>query len=163
MGTTREEVCENTARKLAGAEAGLAARPVVVGLDGFVDAITAVVDKRYSAEHYDPVRTIGALAEKIRRAAGESSNYELVVKQRKLGGNGPILANAFAALGLSVTYLGALGHPVLDPVFDDLARRAKVFSVAQPGQTDALEFDDGKLMLGKHESLGDVSWENLVA
>ena len=163
MGETREEICERTARKLADAESGLAQRPVLVGLDGFVDSIIAVVDKRYSAEHYDPVRTISALAEKIQHAAGESSNYELVVKRRKLGGNGPILAHAFATLGLDVTYIGALGYPVRDPVFDDLARRARVISVAQPGQTDALEFDDGKLMFGKHETLGDVTWKNLVA
>src|SRR2546426_7127646 len=29
--------------------------------------------------------------------------------------------------------------------------------------TDALEFDDGKIMLGKHYSLKDVTWENICA
>jgi len=163
VGATREQVCENAARKLSDAVPGLGGKKVLVGFDGFVDSIISVVDKRYSSEHYDPVRTIGDLAEKVRLAAGESSNYELVVKRRKLGGNGPILANALASLGVDVTYIGALGYPSRDPVFDDLARRARVFSVAQSGQTDALEFDDGKLMLGKYESLADVSWDNLVA
>ena len=40
--------------------------------------------------------------------------------------------------------------------------RPKVISIAEPGHTDALEFDDGKLMLGKHESLNEVNWDNLV-
>jgi hypothetical protein len=163
VGATREQICDSTARSVSAAIPNLAARPALVGLDGFVDSIISIVDKRYSATHYDPVRTIGAFAEKVRRAAGESSNYELVVKQRKLGGNGPILANALATLGLGVTYVGALGYPARDPAFDGLAQRARTISVAQPGQTDALEFDDGKLMLGKHESLGEVTWERLVA
>ena len=89
--------------------------------------------------------------------------WKLVVKQRKLGGNGPIMANALACLGLGVTYLGCVGYPEIDPVFHDFARRAEVKSIAEPGHTDALEFDDGKLLLGKYESLGNVSWENLVA
>ena len=57
------------------------------------------------------MRTIGAIGQKILNASGQSSNYELVVKQRKLGGNGPIMANALACLGLDVTYLGNLGYP----------------------------------------------------
>jgi sugar/nucleoside kinase (ribokinase family) len=136
---------------------------VLVGLDGFVDEIIAVVDKRFSDEAYDPVRTIGGLADKIAAAAGESSNYELVVRQRKLGGNGPILANALASLGFGVTYVGNLGYPAIDPVFEQLAGRARVISIAEPGHTDALEFDDGKIMLVKSASMKDVSWENLIA
>src|SRR5262249_50460330 len=133
------------------------------GLDGFVDQIIAVVDKRFNDKAYEPVRTIGAMAAKIANAAGESSNYELVVRQRKLGGNGPIMANAIASLGLGVTYIGNLGYPAIDPVFDEFAGRARLISIAAPGQTDALEFDDGKLMLVKSASMQEVNWKNLVA
>ena len=121
-----------------------------VGLDGFVDEIIAVVDKRHDCERFDAVRTIAAIGEKIRTAAGKSSNYELVVKQMKLGGNGPIMANALAALGLGVTYIGSVGYPDVHPVFRDFATRAASSSIGEPGHTDALEFDDGKLMLGKY-------------
>ena len=135
----------------------------LIGLDGFVDEIIAVVGTRHDPDHYEPVESIAAMAGKILAASGESSNYELVVKQRKLGGNGPIMANALAALGLDVTYIGSLGHPHLDPVFGDFAARARVISIADPGHTDALEFADGKLMLTKTEILADVNWDNLVA
>ena len=37
-----------------------------------------------------------------------------------------------------------------------------MIGIAEPGHTDALEFADGKLMLGKLQTLGDVNWENLV-
>ncbi len=114
-------------------------------------------------DRYEAMKTIDVLGDKILAAAGQSSNYELLVKQTKLGGNGPIMANALAAAGLPVTYIGNLGYPAMHPVFAELAKRAKeVISIAEPGHTDALEFEDGKLMLGKHQTLGDISWENLL-
>jgi sugar/nucleoside kinase (ribokinase family) len=103
------------------------------------------------------------MGQKILAASGASSNYELVVKQRKLGGNGPIMANALAHIGLGVTYVGSLGFPDIHPVFQEFASKARVISVADAGETDALEFSDGKLMFGKYGSLGDVNWENLLA
>jgi hypothetical protein len=48
-------------------------------------------------------------------------------------------------------------------VFEDFARRNDVRTIAEPGLTDALEFDDGKLMLGKTVHLADITWENIQA
>src|SRR5213079_1163521 len=62
-----------------------------------------------------------------------------------------------------VTYIGCLGHPTIHSVFEEFAQRAKVISIAKPGHTDALEFDDGKLMLGKHQTLQEVNWDNLIS
>ena len=107
--------------------------------------------------------TIAQLAERLAAAAGRSTNIELVSQLTKLGGNGPIMANALASFGLKVTYLGILGYPNLHPVFADFAKRAEVHSIAEPGYTDALEFDDGKIMLGKHQSLKQMNWENIKA
>jgi len=134
-----------------------------VGLDGFVDEILDVVDKRHSAEKFDRLPTIARLAERLAGASGKSTNLELVNRLTKLGGNGPIMANALARFGLRVTYVGNLGYPTLHPVFADFARRAEVHSIAPPGLTDALEFEDGKIMLGKHTSLREVTWANLVS
>ena len=161
---TREQTCELTSSKLRNAIPTLPSLRATVGLDGFVDEIIAVVDKRQEGSGgYVPVRTIADLAAKMNRAAGQSSNYELVVKQMKLGGNGPIMADALACMGASVTYIGNVGYPTVHPVFKDFASRAKVIGIGEPGHTDALEFEDGKLMLGKHESLQDVNWDNLVS
>jgi sugar/nucleoside kinase (ribokinase family) len=134
-----------------------------VGLDGFVDEILHVVDKRQSVSAYDRMPTIAKLAERLAAAAGKSTNIEFVPQLTKLGGNGPIMANALASMGLKVTYLGNLGYPNLHPVFADFAKRAEVCSIAQPGLTDAIEFEDGKVMLGKHTYLKDVNWENITA
>lgn len=134
-----------------------------VGLDGFVDAIIAVVAKRESAEKFSRVATIAEFGQRIIAAAGRSANIELVVERTKLGGNGAIMAHALALLGVQVTYVGNAGYPAIHPVFADLARRATVRSMAEPGYTDALEFDDGKLMFGKHAALHEVTWANLLA
>lgn len=134
-----------------------------IGLDGFVDEILHVVDKRHNTNSYDRMPTIGRLADRLAGAAGKSTNIELVNQITKLGGNGPIMGNALASMGLRVTYLGNLGYPNLHPVFAEFARRAEVHSIAQPGLTDALEFEDGKIMLGKHTSLKDVNWANIIA
>ena len=162
MALSRDEIAKNTSQKLTAAVAGLGNLKALIGLDGFVDEIIAVVDKRTSFNEYEPIRTIAALGQKILNAAGQSSNYELVPRQMKLGGNGPIMANALASLGLGVTYVGALGYPAVHPVFQEMAGRARVFSMAEPGHTDALEFDDGKLMLGKITTMDDVNWKNLI-
>ncbi len=132
-----------------------------IGLDGFVDDIVHVVDKRENAEKFVRMPLMAQWGERISAAAGKSTNIELVSQRTKLGGNGPIMANAMASFGFKVTYLGNLGHPNLHPVFAEFAKRAEVHSIAEPGYTDAVEFEDGKVMLGKHQSLKQVNWANI--
>lgn len=137
-------------------------KPAVLGFDGFVDEIVRIVDKRESLHEYSVLSTLSQLASRVAESAGKGTNLELVVQKVKIGGNGPIMANALATLGVPMTYAGMLGYPTLHPVFQELAERAQVVSVANPGHTDALEFDDGKLMLGKLEPLLEFTWECLV-
>lgn len=155
------ELREQCARQLTVGTATAANLSAFVGLDGFVDEILHVVDKRESADKYVRLATIAQFAERLGAAAGRSTNVELVGQLTKLGGNGPIMANALASFGLKVTYLGILGYPALHPVFAEFAKRAEVHSIAEPGYTDALEFEDGKIMVGKHQSLKQMNWENI--
>jgi hypothetical protein len=134
---------------------------VLIGLDGFVDKIVHVVAKRKSATEFDRMKTIKEFGDRIVKAAGLSTNFEMVVLQEKLGGNGPILSNALLTSGLGLTYIGALGYPQTDNVFQHMQEKGSVYSIANPGTTDALEFDDGKLMIGKLDSLNDVNFENI--
>lgn len=157
------ELRERCAQQLSAGEARVRGMTAFVGLDGFVDEIIQVVDKRESAEVFQRLPTIAKLAERLTGAAGKSTNIELVNQVTKLGGNGPIMANALASFGLKVTYLGTLGYPTLHPIFEPFAQRAEVYSIAEPGHTDALEFEDGKIMLGKHYPLKEVTWETVKA
>jgi len=157
-----EQLRLDCAARLEGLSPQAARTSAFVGLDGFVDDILRVVDKRQDAEHCTTLRTIQELAARFAAAAGHSTNIEIVRRLLKLGGNGPIMANALASFGIKVSYLGCLGYPKLHPVFDEFARRASVSSIAEPGYTDALEFDDGKIMVGKLFSLKEVNWTNIV-
>jgi hypothetical protein len=148
--------------QIAGSRNRLGKVKALVGLDGFVDTIIHVVGRRESARSYARMGQMSEFGRLIGAAAGLSANFEFVTKMVKLGGNGPIMANALASQGQRVTYIGNLGWPALHPVFSDLAKRAKVISIAEPGYTDAIEFEDGKLMFGKHESLEDVNWATLT-
>lgn len=135
---------------------------VLVGFDGFVDHIIAVVDQRSGPDAFDRIPTISALAGRIAAAAGRSANLELVVTRSKVGGNGPIMADAIAAQGGTVTCAGLLGAGVIHPVFLPMTERGTtLLSFGDPGVTDALEFSDGKLMLGKIEPLKALNAANI--
>ena len=139
-----------------------ARRKALVGFDGFVDTIVHVVKTRRSPEEYERCESMKEWAARIAAASGLSTNFELVPQRVKLGGNGPIMADALDRLGCGVTYIGNLGKPALHAMFADFARRARVISLADPGFTDAFEFADGKLMCSKLDCLREVNWENLV-
>ncbi|NMB01575.1 MAG: carbohydrate kinase family protein [Firmicutes bacterium] len=136
---------------------------VAIGFDGFVDEIVEVVDRRESLSSYIRMNKMSQFGERISKAAGLSTNIEFVPKTVKLGGNGPIMANALVSLGTNVSYMGAIGKPNIHPVFSELVEGCtQVFSLAEPGHTDAVEFDDGKVMLGKMETLNEVDWATLI-
>lgn len=140
-------------------------RPAVtVGFDGFIDNIIDVVAKRTDATTYSSMATIAELGGRISAAAGQSTNLELVIKQSKIGGNGPIMANALCSYDYAVTAVGVLGDGAIDPVFKPLADRAtKTISLGGAALTDALEFSDGKIMLGKLLPMDNVTYATLVA
>ena len=135
---------------------------MAIGLDGFVDEIIHVVDKRQDFQNFTRIKTIAEFGDRISKAAGLSTNVEMVTVQTKLGGNGPILSNALLEYGVSLTYMGALGVPDIHPVFQPMANKAKaVYSMCNPGRTDACEFEDGKIMIGKIATLSELTWDKV--
>ncbi len=134
------------------------ARHALVGLDGFVDTIvTPVAQRTGQGEAFTPIASIPEFAARVAGAAGKSTNLEFYPLMDKLGGNGPIMAAALLAGGTRITYVGSLGRPVLHPVFQAFAARAEVVSLCDPATTIAVEFQDGKLMLGQLRSLDSIT------
>jgi hypothetical protein len=72
------------------------------------------------------------------------------------------MANALLSLGLGVRYVGALGRPLIDPVFKEFAKKTDAVSLADPGITTAAEFKDGKLMFGNMRSLGEIDYQRIL-
>lgn len=66
---TRAATCLAVSTKLA--KADVASIGAVIGLDGFVDEIAQVVDKRASAGEFDRIATIEHFADRIREARGQ--------------------------------------------------------------------------------------------
>lgn len=139
-------------------------KSALVGFDGFVDTIVTPVGlRRGQGENFTPITTITEFGQRVLGAAGKSTNLEFYPVMDKLGGNGPIMANALLAAGTRVTYIGALGQPQVNPVFSDMATRARTISICAPAQTTAVEFTDGKLMLGQMRSLDEITYERICA
>ena len=168
--TSRDALRDSTARAAADALDSLAPDHLgacFVGFDGFTDFIVRAVDRRHGPDHYDPIRTIGAFAARCAAAGGRSTNIELVDEEVRWGGNGPLLAGALASLGIRTTYVGTVGREdepgELDVLYQPLADVCKsVIPIGPPGRTEALEFDDGKLMFNRTRNVQAVTWEGIV-
>jgi hypothetical protein len=136
----------------------------VVGLDGFVDKIVHPVAQRHGqGDQFTPISTIAEFGHRILAASGKSTNIELYPVMEKLGGNGPLMANALISGGLSLRYIGALGKPSVHGILQDFAARSQAVSFAEPGVTIAAEFSDGKIMLGNTVSLDDITYDAMLA
>ena len=135
-----------------------------VGFDGFTDTIIAVVDQRINKENLKMISSIADFGTRILSASEKSCNFELVTKQTKIGGNAPIFTNALLEGGHQIIFAGAIGaQNEIEPLFLPISSRCKeVYPLAKSAKTDALEFQDGKIILGKLDSLKDISYENLL-
>lgn len=136
---------------------------VFIGFDGFTDEILTVVDKRQNPQTFQPITSIPDFAQRILSASGKSTNIELVLKQKKLGGNAPIMTNALLNFGHRITFAGAIGENQIEPLFQEMARQCeKTYSLCSSGHSDALEFSDGKIIFGKMNDLITINYSLLI-
>ena len=135
---------------------------IFVGFDGFEDKIQRVVrsgDDDINTEYF---KTIHEFSVATGKAAGKSSQFQLITKIQKLGGNAPIMAHSLGTLGIKNTCMASMGYPDLRPVFKSLHKNVKAINVCDPGETNALEFNDGKLILSEMSSFKSFNWEALT-
>ncbi|MDR1591260.1 MAG: carbohydrate kinase family protein [Puniceicoccales bacterium] len=133
-----------------------------VGFDGFIDHIFIAVDQRFGpGNNFKKIKKIKQFAERIVNASGKSTNVEIFPLEHRIGGNGPILAQTLAFYNVSVQLIGALGHPI-DPIFHKLLPKINPISIGNPGITNAIEFEDGKLLLGITQPLDCITLENIL-
>lgn len=141
----------------------LASRQAFVGLDGFVDRIVYAVDKRTGpGDAFTKIHTLKAFSQRVGAAAGRGTNIELFLEREKIGGNGPIFAQALLASHVQVQAVGAFGLEAIHPVFASFVKQTHGISLCDPGVTHAIEFDDGKLMLGMMSQFDVITHEHWV-
>ncbi len=133
---------------------------IFVGYDGYIDKIQKAVKSRTQSDViYFP--TLTEFADRIARAAGKSGQIELVTHETKIGGNAPIMSNALGNLGLQTHCLGNGGYPVKNPEYENLHPAVNLLSVGDPSETNALEFNDGKLILSDLSHFRTTTWEQI--
>lgn len=136
---------------------------VLIGFDGFTDEIISCVHKRHSHTTFTPVPTIKEFEKTIHAARKKSGNIELVCIEKRVGGNAPLLAHALLQTQHRVALIGTMGFPEIEPTFESLARKCTpAISIAPSSHTDALEFQDGKLLFGKLDALLHINEKLLL-
>lgn len=137
---------------------------LLFGFDAFVDQIADLVDKRQDFQHYDKMDTIQVFGTKVIEAAGLSTSIEYVPRYTKIGGSAVNMGAAMVSVGCNLTYIGSIGYPTVNPVFSDFAAATQqYYNIADPGQTIAVEFRDGKIMLCNTSPLQEITWDRILA
>jgi hypothetical protein len=145
-------------KKLKDIKTGSISEKIFVGFDGYIDKIQKAVKTRSTSEvTYYP--TLVEFSERIARAAGKSGQVELVTQETKIGGNAPIMANALGHLGVQSVCLGNGGYPVIHPEYENLHPSVTILSLGDPAETNALEFNDGKMILSELSTFRKIDWE----
>ncbi len=135
-----------------------------IGFDGFTDEILSAVDTRTGPSSFKPMKKMDQFGKRVNLHAGKGCNIELVTKTKKLGGNAPILTNALLEGAHRIAFAGTIGLPEeIEPLFQDMASRcAKVFPLGPSCHSDAIEFQDGKIILGKLDNLSKLTVETVI-
>jgi len=135
----------------------------VLGFDGFVDNVRQVVDERTTPESFEPMTELGALGRRIAASADDRSSItvEWTREGTRTGGHTCHLSRAFVDLGANPVMVGAYGDPELDVFADEFAAATR-HSFGAPNYTEAVEFDDGKLLITETGATRTLDWETLV-
>ena len=141
---------------------GLEREKVVFGFDGVVDRVRRVVAQRTGPGAYNPMETMSELSERIDDASrlDTSCSIEWQNQGKRAGGHTSHLGRAMERLGCKPTLIGTFGDPPLD-TFTEEYERADIVSLGDAATTDAIEFNDGKVLLSDTGSLASLDWDEV--
>ena len=137
-------------------------RRVVFGFDGYLDRVREVVADRADPTSYERLPRLADFRDRLDRSveAGSSLSYEWLEDGRRTGGHTCHLARAFGTWEFAPTLVGMYGDPVQE-TFEREFGEYDLVTLGEPGVTDAVEFDDGKLMLTEIGDTMTLDWEGL--
>ena len=143
-----------------GSRIGAAETDCLIGFDGYIDELYAVVSKRKSPEDYTRTKFIEEFGQRILSAAHRSADIEIVPLKTSFGGNAPIMAHALASLGYRTVCIGNMDCGSGEDPFLQMHPSCVRISTGQVNRTVALEFSDGKIMLGSLTG-SHIGWEDI--
>ena len=137
----------------------LGRRRVVAGFDGYIDRPVRLRKNQNRPPDY--FNRVGEFSGFLAGYANQSADINVRRIEDKIGGNGPIFADALARKGVPLACIGAFGYPELEKVYKPLGGICDLISVEETGFTFILEFDDGKVMFGDADSFLNITWGRL--
>lgn len=135
---------------------------VAFGFDGVVDRVRTAVAKRVGPDEYDRMNTLEEFGTRIVDAAAldTSCSIEWFCERKRAGGHTAHLGRAMERLGQRPTLVGTYGSPPRE-TFTHEYDRARLVSLGEAPVTDAVEFDDGKVLLSETRRLASLDWEEI--
>jgi hypothetical protein len=132
---------------------------VVFGFDGVVDRVRRVVAERTGPEEYELMGTMSEFSTRIGDSAGMDTSLSIEWQNngKRAGGHTSHLGRAMERLGCKPTLIGTFGKPPVE-TFTREFERTNLLSVAHHATTDAVEFNDGKVLLSDSGILASLDW-----
>jgi len=142
---------------------------VFLGIEGFVDKIWSVVRVRHSESDFEVMESMVEWADRINAAAGSSGSIERILKRSAAGGFTSNVGKALSTLcgrTGNVHLVGLFGVPTIRDILREQlidTYNCVLYSMGNPGETDAFEFDDGKIMMAAFGDSNQLDWNQIIS
>lgn len=135
---------------------------VVLGFNGAIDRVREIVDERQRQDTYKRVQRLDDFGKQISSAGEEERSMlmEWVCSDMRTGALVCHISRALGMLDFDPVMIGMFGDPPKDAFLDEFGEY-DMESLGEPAYTDAIEFDDGKLMLSESGGMRYLDWEML--
>lgn len=135
---------------------------VVLGFNGAIDRVREIVDERQGQATYQRIQRLDDFGKQISTAGEEERSMlmEWVCSDMRTGGLVCHISRALGRLDFDPVMIGTFGVPPKDAFLEDFDE-FEMESLGQPAYTDAIEFDDGKLMMTESGGVQYLDWERL--
>lgn len=135
---------------------------VLFGFDGIIDTVREMVAEREQLDSVSLIQELDTLGSKINDSVNSDTSVtiEWLDRGTRTGGHVCHLSRVFGRWGCDPIMVGTFGTPIQSEFEDQFAGNT-MYSIGEPGTTDAVEFDDGKLMLTQSGDYQKLTWEAL--
>ena len=156
------ETLNSIKEKLLNFKSELSKITAFLGFDGYIDSLYSLVKNRIDSKEWIRMESMKTFGELLINISGSSGNIERVLKKKIFGGFAPNTSRAMNALGSNTFLVGALGYPQLSSLYKRQPNE-EAYSIAEPGETLGLEFDDGKIMITDFAPILDIDWNRIIS
>ena len=135
---------------------------IFLGFDGYIDELYSLVQTREDVKTWTKMDSMEQFGNRCLDSAGSSTNIERILKRRISGGFAPNTGKALWNLGHRLVLVAAMGDPKPKKIFKTYPEFVEDISIAPPGRTIGLEFDDGKIMLTDFSNIFNITWDTII-